>query len=771
MPNPTSRERAIASYRATLSRPREYQKDFGETPVLASEAAAKMIYERIQDTEPLFRTLMAGIEGRLSAIINSKQFRNALAGTEIKDDWIEVQPGQFEREYDVDGNGGLSKEQQEAKNNAEEMVDKLKWCLTALNEAASGVAKEEGIRQSFQLAELLRRKMPNGVPVIEALKTAARQIEKQQPQPYVPKKNKDKQAQPEGINAEPRGGMREDLEPPLEINLQNDPIREAGSLGNDGLIRNEPNGNPPKPTMLNDLYDDLYYLDNRMLLGLDMPKLAPESAVKQPSLKNVKSWSGYLEAMRTAPVPHDPDRKAEHLAKLLMGAYQAGRVTAKSITGGPAPQPKPFTLSRAERYVKQIREEPVFKRLCKDPRLMNELMTQDPKRPHKQFNAMMNMFRPFGNAAPAKSREVLQKLQNMLPYMDPKRGRSSEWKALVDSIERIDLNNPQQSGEAKLQEIYEKNCAYMKGKKSLRSGKSKQNRFDQSMDVLAVLAEAGPYAKLAAEAVVDRVNEVRRGNRQDTVELRSFGQQKIASHANRASLQVKGMDPLPEYSASLPELPETLRTRAIPVSYAAEEIAPLFSPNEITENEAYNALATAFGLATQQVYYDPGTAPDGMRELETKLKLGGRAVVDETKLTNAILTQCADPVLRMMAKKLTQPEARRALLRNGQLDRPPEEAKEGHVKWADKVQKYHFKRLSREEYELRMIRQKIYEPLAPKGEKHLMMQVFPDIRPEGKYVDAPSVDCGRINMDSMKQLYQETKLELQQEQQPAQLGV
>jgi hypothetical protein len=271
--------------------------------------------------------------------------------------------------------------------------------------------------------------------------------------------------------------------------------------------------------------------------------------------------------------------------------------------------------------------------------------------------------------------------------------------------------------------------------------------------------------------VVDRVNEVRRGNKQDTVELRSFGQQKIASHANRASLQVKGMDPLPEYSASLPELPETLRTRAIPVSYAAEEIAPLFSPNEITENEAYNALTTAFGLATQQVYYYPGKAPDGMRELDTELKLGGRAVVDSERLTNAVQSQCTDPVLRKMAEKLTQPEARKALLRNGQLDPPPEAAKEGHVKWADKVQRYQFKKLSKMEYELRMVRQKIYEPLAPEGEKHLMMQVFPDSKPEGNYVEAPSVDCGRINMDSMKQLYQETKLELQQEQQPAQLGV
>ena len=51
-----------------------------------------------------------------------------------------------------------------------------------------------------------------------------------------------------------------------------------------------------------------------------------------------------------------------------------------------------------------------------------------------------------------------------------------------------------------------------------------------------------------------------------------------------------------------------------------------------------------------------------------------------------------DPVYQRMAQKLTEPAARKALMRNGQPDRPPEAPKEGHMRWAAEVTRHKFVR-------------------------------------------------------------------------------
>ena len=79
-----------------------------------------------------------------------------------------------------------------------------------------------------------------------------------------------------------------------EINLMDDLVPGPGGIrSEDLLLDDEPSPlDSGKPTMFDDLYDDLYYLDRVMELGLDMPRLAPDSVVKQPKLKDVKSWKG-----------------------------------------------------------------------------------------------------------------------------------------------------------------------------------------------------------------------------------------------------------------------------------------------------------------------------------------------------------------------------------------------------------------------------------------------------------------------------------------------
>ena len=713
----------------TKARPKEYEEEFKEAPVLPSTRFASKKLDQIHEQEPYFRKALAGIGARLSAVINSKAFRDALAGMEIRDDWIEVSPGKFEREYDVHGNG-LSDADKAKKDEAETMVNKLKWCMTGLLEIDGGIEPVEGLRQSYQLGELLKRDAPGGGTVLDALIQAADKVEKLEGKPNEPNKKDEAEKADE-----------------LLINVDRAP--------------EEPDR--PKPTLQKDLYSDLYYLDKTVGFGLNMARRYPKSVVKPADLSKVKSWQGYLDAQLNS-VPLDPAQQKEHLAKVLVGAFQAGRSSARSILGGPAAPAKPFSASKAADYVKQLKEQPAFKHACKDPTLVKELLTPDPKHPHKQFNAMMNMFRPFGNIEPAHSRQVLENLQKMLPYLDKDAGRSSKWKDFTKSIRTIDLNDPNQSGEKKLQEIYDATCAYMKGKKSLRDDEDQQMRFDQSLDVLAVLAEAGPYAKLAANSVVDRINEVRLGHDKDydEISLKEYGMRGLSQHTHVPAAKPKGLDVLPENHAFMEWVPPKQRKHMEPLPYAAEYIEPLYSTEPISEMDAVTALSMAIALSRQRVYYFNSIRGEQLpKKLEAHIRTGGRAVVCGSDVDTDAMMLSQDPAVIAMAKRYTDPEARKELFRNGQLGLPKKIIQGKKIKWDDAVQSGTYKKLSRAEFKSRMLDgEAADEPLAPLDKngniiKHEMLEVQEE-KPKS-YRDAPRLDASRLDADFLTRAYQAQK--------------
>ncbi len=116
-----------------------------------------------------------------------------------------------------------------------------------------------------------------------------------------------------------------------------------------------------------------------------------------------------------------------------------------------------------------------------------------------------NIGQPF--AGTDKSMDTaLQKLKTIGEAMDPSRKRSAEWKAMKQAF----TNPPEHMTKAeKLQYAHDCIAKYMKGKKSLRSEGAERDRFDQSLDALAVLAEANPFAKARTSKLVDRINYVR----------------------------------------------------------------------------------------------------------------------------------------------------------------------------------------------------------------------------------------------------------------------
>ncbi len=84
----------------------EYGEDYGEEPKLPDLETANEIYHYIRAREPGFKNTAGAINGRLSTIVNSKAFRNALAGFEIHDEPFHMKDenGEYIKEYDRNGN-------------------------------------------------------------------------------------------------------------------------------------------------------------------------------------------------------------------------------------------------------------------------------------------------------------------------------------------------------------------------------------------------------------------------------------------------------------------------------------------------------------------------------------------------------------------------------------------------------------------------------------------------------------------------------------------
>ena len=625
MPKPKSNQAVEEDEIQNLNPIEEYEAEFHESPNVPSYNKGVDIYYKVRDNEPDFRITATGITGRLGEIIGSRQFRNALAGFEIPE----------EASHDQEGNvikTQLSPEQDQRRSQADLMIAKLKTCLYGLEYAYGGDGKRvHGFRMLFQLSNLLKEKVGADKTVYSMLRDTARQLPKDQPGRVGSKSAR-------GENAQEMTGL----------NL---------------LIKEEPELKMAE-SMLPDLYTDLYYLDTAVGLGLDLPNLDPDSVVREPNLSLVETWDDYYEA-QCRNLPYEPAARKDRLAKVLVGAFEAGRVS----DAGPNQKAPldPYSPKLAKNYAKQLRESPIFRRLCKDPQRVKDLLTKDPKRPNKQFNAMMHMFRPFGNVKAEKGQAVLANLKNMLPVMDPPRGRSKEWKALYESIENIDLLDLPADPEKKLQEIYDKTCAYMKGKKSLRKNQELQNRFDQCLDVLSVLAGSGPYGKLAAETVIDRVNEVRIGHNSSykKIYLDDFGREAIYRHNNHPEI-AHGLDKLPRNQKLLPAFPKKNPNNQdqaksfTPLAEYTEYVAPLYRDGDVSVFDIQTAIAAALVLNKKQVYYYHGSTNDPQKDM--KLKKYGRAVLDGRNFDSEIMTLANSPAVRNLAQKyINDPNARMAL--------------------------------------------------------------------------------------------------------------
>ena len=747
-------QRRIISLKQTMARPKEYREEYHEKPTLFSRDEARLLYAKNYFANPSYISVIAGIDGRLSAIVGSPEFRAVLSGMTVEE-LGRIEQARLDK---VARDEAAEKDPRVAK--ADEMIGKLQWALTALGGTHNGYQEDrvESFRQTAHLGALLKRQLSNGATVYSAMKDAAALIRKDDPTPYVPKSKLKKngtefsQAEAQEEINPPQAEAREEINPPQAEAQEEINPPQADSQDEIKLSQSGDKRQPVPYNLQGDMIDDLYYLDDTLNLGLDMPTLDPGTVVTKPDLRNVNNWEDYLKA-QTANIPHDREDQQERLANVLLGAFELNRQKAAALQGKVVP-PSPFQKKVAEKNAAKIRKMPVFKQLCKDPRNVRALLRAGSTGDVKRFNATINIFRPFATTDKAQSMLVLEKLKGMVDYMDPKQGRSSAWKALIDSITSINLNEPNLDPEKKLKEIYDKDCAYLKGKKSLRKNQELQNRFDQGMDVLAVLAEAGEFARMASQSVVDRVNEVRTGSDLDykPINLNQFGAgDSLGRHANVKRV-INGLDPIPDVVTALPVFPGKKNFERL--EPYTNILGDLQSKQRLQVDQAAEAIATAIALSKRQVYYFNGKT--GSADLNEKLQGKGRAVVEDKHLDDEIFALMGTPAVKSLARKYVTAEARQESLLK---ELPPEpqaiqknQNASKHVSWADRKTVY--------DYDLD---EEQYDPEHP--DEAEANEEFPKVpgksKPVGQHRNWEPYDPKRLDVAKLLREYEQVKRQME----------
>lgn len=134
--------------------------------------------------------------------------------------------------------------------------------------------------------------------------------------------------------------------------------------------------------------------------------------------------------------------------------------------------------------------------------------------------------------------EYIRKMKALADTMVPGKGQSDKYRDMFDAVSAIGKLDPTDPGiEDKLisanAKLFNRVSDYTKGKKSLRSFNASQARFDNSIDVLAVVNEHIPGLQPDVKVIVDRTNEVRKTKPGDEhyVDLADYGTERARTHA------------------------------------------------------------------------------------------------------------------------------------------------------------------------------------------------------------------------------------------------
>ena len=479
------------------------------------------------------------------------------------------------------------------------------------------------------------------------------------------------------------------------------------------------------PGSLQKFYNEMYRLDQFYGLELHLEEIDPEyekalgtakkeagkkeeevkkaAAKKEADELRVPSWENY-DKLHT---PKDGQalsmaKKKEYLAKRITASY----INTLNQQGGELITP--FSKGTARDEAAKLQSSWAFKHLAANAANVNENLQKDRA---DLAELAEDMRRPFKGLTFDERKEKIEFLHEMLQHMMPKDGRTTKYCRMYESIEQAynnrdnleDCDNPALNGEAALQGIFDNTEKYMKGKKSLRSKPDEQCRFDQSMDIIGCLGKGSRGAEMMAKGLIDRVNTVRSGKGQRTVNFDDLGREDcFTAHSNARRLQILEERRQREFAKKHKQAPakktEAKKTAAKQKPVDKQNANREKRQAKFSEYWAYKDRVKEDKFAIREVQNYPKdknnftTAPDHYSEANSwdtfkdaevmnKAALRGMiasslAVKDTNMYYNPITNELGvdhdeylsnykkymnDPAVDKMAEKLNTPEARREL--------------------------------------------------------------------------------------------------------------
>ena len=232
------------------------------------------------------------------------------------------------------------------------------------------------------------------------------------------------------------------------------------------------------------------------------------------TLANADPFEKYVMSHSAPVVTVSSKDGAEHLAKLI-----AAHQWKQKVMSIPNPNNRPaFKPKTIDGKAADLMKNPVFKAMYTKKQgeevVWDVSKIKDTIERNEAYKAINRLEEPFlFDIDPRKQRDALKTLQNLGNILPSSRKASSDYQRFngyMKSLAELDVDNMRidELG-LTLGRVYRETERYMKGRKSERMTDTQQEHFNETLDVLAVLAKTGKNGKALADKLVNRTNEVR----------------------------------------------------------------------------------------------------------------------------------------------------------------------------------------------------------------------------------------------------------------------
>ena len=176
-----------------------------------------------------------------------------------------------------------------------------------------------------------------------------------------------------------------------------------------------------------------------------------------------------------------------------------------------------FDEKEIEKRAKEIKAQPAYSALFADTetckRVAQNLTTGN------IAQSIKDMASPYATSTYEARADCIQEVKEMGNLLYNATNRSDKWTELCESVKNLDPNADEAEQGKQYDKVFDDIEKYMKGKKRVRSSDDGNYRFEQTLDLLAAASKISPVAEAKAQAIVDRINEVREKHGEPPVSL------------------------------------------------------------------------------------------------------------------------------------------------------------------------------------------------------------------------------------------------------------